>query len=125
MAIKKAVKKIAEVLKPAGARRAAGKKTVAVVRTVAPAKKSELTIDHPAEGETVWSGHYAVRINAPAGAVVEASVDGGSWALCRSAAGHWWLDLSGLADGEHELAARVIRDGLPAAAARKFKVASV
>lgn len=114
MAIKKMVKKIA----------AAGKKTDAAER---PAKtiKPGLTIDHPAEGETVWSGHYAVRISAPAQAEVEVRVDGGPWKPCRSAAGHWWLDLSGLADGGHELVARLKGSAAAAAAPRKFKVSGV
>ncbi len=121
MAIKKAVKKIVEAVNPAAAGPAAGKKTAAVKPAV-PAKKPQLTIDHPAEGEAVWSGHYAVRISAPAQAAVEARVDEGPWTLCRSEAGHWWLDLSGLADGGHELSARLISNGDAATAVRKFKV---
>jgi hypothetical protein len=118
MAIKKSV------LKSGG-----GEKTEMVKRggkmakTVKAQKKRELVIDYPKAGEAVWSGHYAVRISAPASAVVEARVDAGAWMLCRSEAGYWWLDMSGLADGEHELAARLISNGDSSTALRKFKVA--
>ena len=94
-----------------------------ITKAVKIQKKRQLVIDYPKAGEAVWSGHYAARISAPASAVVEARVDEGAWTLCRSEAGHWWLDMSGLADGEHELAARLISNGDSATALRRFKVA--
>jgi hypothetical protein len=93
-----------------------------IAKAVKMQKKRQLVIDYPKAGEAVWSGHYAARISAPASDVVEARVDEGAWTLCRSEAGHWWLDMSGLSDGEHELTARLISSGDSSAALRKFKV---
>ena len=117
MAIKKSVLKSgggekAEMVKSGGK----------MAKTVKAQKKRELVIDYPKAGEAVWSGHYAARISAPASAVVEVRVDAGPWMLCRREAGHWWLDMSGLADGEHELAVRLISNGDASTALRKFKV---
>lgn len=117
MAIKKSV------LKSGGGEKAEMvKRGGKMAKTVKAQKKRELVIDYPKAGEAVWSGHYAARISAPASAVVEARVDEGAWTLCRSEAGYWWLDMSGLADGEHELTARLISNGDSSTALRKFKV---
>jgi len=85
-------------------------------------KTEKLSIDYPKTDEIVWSGHYAVRITAPHGEKVEVSIDNGKWTPCRSAAGHWWLDIYGLGEGEHGLAVRTTGDKRITAAMRRFKV---
>jgi hypothetical protein len=81
-----------------------------------------ISIDCPKTNETIRSGHYAARISAPSGNVIELAIDGGNWELCRNEADHWWFDIQGLADGEHELAARSIRNGENGLITRKFKI---
>ncbi|MCX5786240.1 MAG: hypothetical protein NTX59_11185 [Elusimicrobia bacterium] len=81
-----------------------------------------ITIDYPKTNEVIRGGYYAVRISAPRGEKVEVLVDGSDWTLCRNEAGHWWFDLSDLADGEHKLAARILKDGEAVVSLRKFKI---
>lgn len=85
-------------------------------------RKAALVIDFPAADETIWSGHYAVRMNAIAPEGVEIRLDDGPWLPCRNEAGHWWYDLYDLPDGRHELAARPVNAGETGIAVRKFKV---
>lgn len=87
-----------------------------------PAPAGRITLDHPAENETIGKSHYAVRITTSDCERVEISIDGGGWTPCRNSAGHWWHDLYGLNAGEHKLAARMHNAGAAASAARKFKV---
>ena len=93
-----------------------------MAKTTKKRKTEKLTIDYPKANELLWGGHYAVRINAPRGEKVDISIDGRDWALCREEAGHWWFDMCGLADGEHKLAARMIKNGEVVVSLRKFKV---
>lgn len=63
-----------------------------------------LAVDYPKQNEVVSSGHYTVRVFAPAGAhKVGISVDQGPWRSCRPSVGFWWYDWSGYGNGEHEV----------------------
>ncbi len=68
--------------------------------------KSEISVDYPQEGEKIISGHYAVRISAPAGAV-EISVNGSDWQPCRSDSGYFWFDWWPTEAGKYKLTARM------------------
>ncbi|HXT01866.1 MAG TPA: hypothetical protein VN915_14420 [Elusimicrobiota bacterium] len=79
-------KKIPSVAKTApkrGAKAPAAKKAALVV-----------SIDYPREGESVRSGHYAIRLTASGATSAQIRFDGGEWADCREAVGHFWLDWS-------------------------------
>lgn len=82
-----------------------------------------ITIEHPKPDEVVWSGHCAAKISAPHCEYVEISIDGQNWELCENESDHWWFDMQELADGEHELTARGIKNGENGVVTRKFKVA--
>jgi hypothetical protein len=85
-------------------------------------KAAVLTIDYPKPKEAIWGGHYAARISAPMTDIVEISIDGNAWSLCRNEAGHWWHDMQGLSDGKHKLTARLIRNGDNFSTTREFAV---
>ena len=82
----------------------------------------KLTIDHPKADEVIWGGHYAVRISIPQDEAAEISIDGSTWMRCRHEAGHCWFDMHNLADGEHKMAVRVIKDGEAGVSLRNFNV---
>jgi hypothetical protein len=73
--------------------------------TKAPAQKKvskpavAVSIDYPQEGESVRSGHYAIRLTASGATRVQVRLDGGEWADCREAVGHYWHDWSPKAGG--------------------------
>lgn len=81
----------------------------------------QLSIDYPQAGETVRPGHYSIRISATLPvALVEVSVDGGTWTPCRQDAGYWWYDWTNFETGEHRLRARVpASDGIKEARAER------
>ncbi|HEX4049030.1 MAG TPA: hypothetical protein VH309_14390 [Elusimicrobiota bacterium] len=80
--------------------------TVAAVRKAAPKKPALLvSIDYPADGEAVRSGHYSIRLAADGASEAQCRVDGGDWLACREAVGHFWLDWAPSA-GEARLEAR-------------------
>lgn len=62
-------------------------------------------VDYPKEGEVFGVGCYTIRISAPEAKMVRVAVNQGEWQDCRESVGHWWLDWSPEADGEHELIA--------------------
>lgn len=65
-------------------------------------------IQYPAEGETVVSPSYAIRVDAPAAVeALDVSIDMGPWQACRKDVGYWWYDWAGYADGEHDIITRV------------------
>ena len=77
--------------------------------------KEYIVIDHPRNGESLTSAHYAVRIGASS-APVEISIDGSAWSPCRHAAGYYWFDWTGIPSGPHKLTARIkTAKGLPKA----------
>jgi len=84
-------------------------------------KAEKLSIDYPKADEIIWGGHYAVRINAPHSEKVEVSLDNGKWVACRNEAGHWWLDIHGLTEGDHTLVARIVNKRITTVV-RGFKV---
>lgn len=61
----------------------------------APAKKKAalaVSIDYPQEGESVRSGHYAIRLTASGASSAQVRLGDGEWLDCREAVGHFWLD---------------------------------
>lgn len=69
-------------------------------------KAPPLSVDFPTEGELVFPGHYAVRVQALDAASVEIAVDGGGWNACREALGYHWFDWNPSEPGSHEIVAR-------------------
>jgi hypothetical protein len=67
-----------------------------------------VVIDHPINGEVLIPNHYAVRIGASWGGIVEFQVDDTDWIPCRHNAGYWWFDWHNIPSGKHKLAARMI-----------------
>jgi len=96
-------------------------------RATAPAvKKAALavSIDYPREGESVRSGHYAIRLTASGATSAQVRLDGGEWLDCREAVGHYWLDWSPKAGSASiEARARAGKGRWTAAAARPISVA--
>jgi hypothetical protein len=69
-------------------------------------KKLEVAVDFPQEGESIWTGHYAIRLSGTPNAEVEVSINNGDWKACRAAVGYYWHDW--WADGTaNEIAARI------------------
>lgn len=62
-----------------------------------------VAVDFPKANETISALHYAVRITAEHGAIVEASLDDAPYSLCHHSAGHWWHHLHGLSKGPHKI----------------------
>lgn len=85
-------------------------------------KETSLSIDYPQENETIWNGHYAIRITADKCDGIELSIDGQAGQPCRNVAGHWWFDLQGLPAGSHLLTARLHKNGNDVVASRQFNV---
>lgn len=86
-------------------------------------KATAVKVDFPKVNETISAGHYAVRISAEHGVIVEVSVDGGPYSACHNAAGHWWYHLHGLCEGPHKVMARAIDPkGNTDSALRRFRV---
>jgi hypothetical protein len=99
---------IAEVMPKAPARvRAAKPKT-----TEASANANEpvvyVVIDHPVNNEVLVPGHYAIRIGASWGGIVEFQINDADWIPCRHNAGYWWFDWHNIPAGKHKLAARLV-----------------
>lgn len=87
------------------------KKTPAVRKSATRARRAEdapraPVIDYPCEGDTIYSGHYAVRVSMDGADAVELALDGGEWQPCRSAAGYYWFDWQTEIPGPHRLMAR-------------------
>jgi len=64
--------------------------------------KAAVSIDYPQAGETVFPGHYAIRITAPEAAKTEISIDNSPWQPCREELGHWWYDWTDFEPGIHQ-----------------------
>lgn len=69
---------------------------------------SYVVIDHPINGEVVLAGHYAVRIGASWGGIVEFQINNEDWIPCRHNAGYWWFDWHNIPLGKHKLVARIV-----------------
>lgn len=82
-----------------------------------------IAINKPALDEIVGGGSYVIKVHAEPSIPVEVSVDGGSWTGCSYTAGCWSMPLSGLAAGEHKLAARLFEKDKAFIALRRFLVA--
>jgi hypothetical protein len=67
-----------------------------------------VVIDHPVNGELLIPGHYAIRIGASWGGIVEFQINDGEWIPCRHNAGYWWFDWHNIPAGKHKLAARLV-----------------
>ena len=82
------------------------KKSPAAAKPDTESAANTVTIDFPYEGESVFPGHYAIRISAETGDDVEVSVDGGAWEGCRESIGFYWFDWWGDHSGQHTIRAR-------------------
>lgn len=101
---------------------AAPKKTP---KAAAPKKAAlSVAIDYPQEGEAVRAGHYSIRVTADGASSAQVRVDGGDWADCREAVGHFWLDwMCGTGESRLEARARSGKGRWTAAPARSVAVA--
>lgn len=115
----KTVKKTTRAAKPM---KAALEQTIPATATAKPVPEGRLAIDYPQENETIWNGHYAVRITTTDCDGVDLSIDGQASHPCRNVAGHWWFDLRGLAAGSHLLTARLHKGGSDVVESRQFNV---
>ncbi len=119
-------KSVKKATRAPGVRKTAQPRTEAPAATGLPAagekKELRLSVDYPQESETIWNGHYAVRITACDCDGIEVSIDGQAARPCRNVAGHWWFDLRGLSAGSHLLTARLHKGGNDAVASRQFNV---
>lgn len=101
-------------------------KKIAKPRPKARPKKSRTTvsIDYPAEGESVRPGHYSVRLSVAGADQAQVRVDGGEWRDCREAVGHFWFDWAPLPGAARlEARARAGKGRWTAAPARDCVVA--
>jgi len=98
------------------------KKTCRRINTAGKAEK-RVSISRPKAYAVVNKGHYVALISASPGDTVEIALDGGDWTLCPYNAGYWRVQLGGLVDGEHRLAARVVEGGRVFVALRRFALA--
>ena len=75
-------------------------------------KKStkHVVIDYPQEKETISCPEYTIRVGPVNSSVVEVSIDGGEWNICRFAEGYWWFDWANYPAGKHKITARVRSD---------------
>lgn len=88
-------------------------------------EKEMITIDYPNADETIAASQYTIRVGVPEDAeLVEVSIDGSPWQVCRPAVGYWWYDWSDYLTGRHQLMGRVrLRDGeVYTTSARTFRV---
>ena len=70
------------------------------------ASPTAVLIDFPKEGETVFPGHYAIRIAAQPNAHVECCINEGDWTACRTADGFYWFDWFPNQAGESKITVR-------------------
>jgi hypothetical protein len=117
VAAPKKVKKAAVVAetvveKPAKVRKApavrAPKADTAIDTAQAATDLVYVVIDHPITGETMISNHYAIRLGASWGGVVELMIDDSEWMTCRHNSGYWWFDWHNIPAGAHKLVARLV-----------------
>lgn len=81
-----------------------------LVSSLVSTSKTEVTIDHPKNGEKFQPHHYAVRIGLTdneGGRPVEISIDNGEWKPCRLTSGYYWYDWHSIPQGKHKLVAQV------------------
>jgi hypothetical protein len=74
----------------------------------APTKKLAIDIDFPQENESVFWGHYAIRITSLIPGSVQICINNGEWLTCRNSDGFWWYDWHPLGPGTHSIIARVL-----------------
>jgi hypothetical protein len=79
--------------------------TAAKVRDVAKPRCS-IQVHYPQEGDTVYRGHYAIRVDAQNMKDVLVSINGGNWQNCREASGHHWCDWFPSQPGSCRIAAK-------------------
>lgn len=114
VAVKKAaVKKAVE--KNVAAQSVTATQMVDSITNSTPAAKTKKTtesnsyviIDHPINSETVYQGHYAIKIGASGDGFVEISFNDGDWKPCRNNSGFWWYDWSDFSTGATKIVARL------------------
>jgi hypothetical protein len=95
------------------------------LKVTVPEETTYVVIDHPANGDVLIPSHYAVRIGASWGGIVEFQVDDAEWIPCRHNAGYWWFDWHNIPLGKHKLAARMVDNNgkvLKKSAVRRIEV---
>lgn len=80
------------------------KKSAATKKT----PKEYVVIDHPANGETITSDYYCVRLGASPCERAEICINDKNWMPCRYAVGYWWFDWANFAPGSYKIKARMI-----------------
>lgn len=94
-------------------------------KPISPPAKSQISIDHPIEGEMISGLHYAIRIGTTQNGNVEISFDNKQWSPCRFSAGYWWFDWGYFSPGSYKISARLIDENgnvLVKSTARKCKI---
>jgi len=71
-----------------------------------PEQQAPVVVQYPQEGEKVYKGHYAVRVDVQNAQSVQLSINNGLWQDCREASGHYWYDWFPSEAGAFRLAAR-------------------
>ncbi|HAH05574.1 MAG TPA: hypothetical protein DCM05_03460 [Elusimicrobia bacterium] len=86
-----------------------GAETKPVVTKVRKAVKTapySIEVQYPQEGEKVYKGHYAIRVDVLNVANVHISINNGDWQSCRETSGHYWFDWYPSEAGSFRLVAR-------------------
>jgi hypothetical protein len=83
------------------------------VKTRKPAavKPAAVEVQYPQEGEKVYRGHYAVRVDVDNALEVQLSINSGEWQACREASGHYWFDWYPSETGSFRIVARGVSNG--------------
>ncbi|MBI5244696.1 MAG: hypothetical protein HY922_13590 [Elusimicrobia bacterium] len=67
-----------------------------------------IEVQYPQEGEKVYKGHYAVRVDIQNVQNVQLSINSGDWQDCREASGHYWFDWYPAEAGSFRIVARAL-----------------
>lgn len=91
----------------------AAKSAVEKPKKAAAAKtKTQVEVQYPQEGEKVYKGHYAIRVDVDDSQNVQVSINNGDWQSCREACGHFWFDWYPAEAGSFRIVAKAtLQDG--------------
>lgn len=69
--------------------------------------EAHVVMDYPKEMEILTTPHYTLRFGASDETqLIEVSIDGGPWQVCRKAGRYFWFDWARYMSGHHEIIAR-------------------
>ncbi|MFA6577465.1 MAG: hypothetical protein WCU88_00160 [Elusimicrobiota bacterium] len=68
--------------------------------------KTSVDVQYPQEGEKVYKGHYAIRVDGTDVHNVLVSINNGDWQHCREACGHYWYDWYPAENGNFRIVAK-------------------